>query len=221
MKTYLFIVAAVLVLGWIMQQHGSGNKKYIILMAVLHTFVCGFRYKFLTGDLLKYAAGYRNIVNHGWLSQEVINEGRNTAFFALMKLFSQLTHDDFQVFIFFIAIVTETTLAILIFKYSPLPWMSYLVWNCIGFYVLGFSAIKQALAMGVLMVAMDYIIREKPWHFLIATLLAGLIHIPALVFLPAYWIAKRRVNYDTIVLYLLIGSVFYVFRSQFGQEMYF
>lgn len=224
MKTYLFIVAAVLVLGVFMEQRGNGNKKYIILMAALHTFVCGFRYMYLTGDLRKYAAGYYEIVKSGWLSENVLHEGRNTGFFLLMKVLSELTGGDFQIFLFFIALVTEITLAILIVRYSPLPWMSYLVWNCIGFYVFGFSSIKQALAMGVLMIAMDAILQEKPRKFLIATLLAGLIHFPALVFLPAYWIAKRRVNYNAIVRYLLIGAMFYVFRGrliQFISSLYY
>lgn len=224
MKTYLFIVAAVLVLGMLMEQRGSGKEKYILLMAALHTFVCGFRYMYLTGDLRKYAAGYYEIVKSGWLSENVLKEGRNTGFFLLMKVFSELTNGDFQIFLLFIAIVTEITLAILIAKYSPLPWMSYLVWNCLCFYGFGFSAIKQALAMGVLMIAMDAILQEEPRRFLVMTLLAGLIHFPALVFLPAYWIAKRRVNYETIVLYILIGAAFYVFRGwlvQYVSSLYY
>ena len=215
MKTYLFIVATVLVLGVFMEQRGNGNKKYIILMAALHTFVCGFRYMYLTGDLIKYSNDFFKMQKHGWLSEEVFHEGRNTGFFWLMKLVALLSGNDYQFFLFIIALAIEIALAILVVRYSPMPWMSYLVWNCIGFYVFGFSAIKQALAMSVLMFAMDAIIQEKPRHFLIITLIAGLIHFPALVFLPAYWIAKVRISPDTIIKYILVGAVFYVFRERF------
>lgn len=213
MSVYLFIVVATIVLGHMMPQQGYWRRWYIIIMAAIHTFVCGFRYMYLTGDLRNYASDYYNIVNYGWLSDEVINEGRNTGFYFLMKLFSQWTDGNFQIFLLFIAIVTEVVLAVLIYKYSPIPWCSYLVWNCITFYIFGFSAIKQALAMALVMWAFIFVLEEKPKRFLLLTLLAGTIHMPALVFVPAYWLAKIRITYNTILGYIFVGSAVYLFRS--------
>ncbi|MCD7802984.1 MAG: EpsG family protein [Clostridiales bacterium] len=214
MEVYLYIVAAVIILGMIMPQQGQRKKYYIIAMAVLHAFVCGFRYMYLTGDLRNYAADYYAIVDSGWLSENVLQEGRNTGFFMLMKLFSGLTNGDFQIFLIFLAIVTEVLVAVAIYKYSPIPWCSYLVWNCLGFYVSGFSSIKQGLAMAILMWAFYYIVEERPAKFTAVTLLAGFIHMPALCFLPAYWLAKRKITFNTIVAYLLAGAVLYLFRTQ-------
>ena len=150
-KVYYYMVAAVLGFGLLLPQHGRQKKVYITLMAILHTFVCGWRYMYLTGDLRKYAWGYYTIPEFGWFSEEVFNGGRNFGFFWLQKLFSTWTDGDFQIFLIFIAIVTELAVAIIIYRYSPAPWLSYLLWNCFAFYVFGFSAIKQALAMGLLM----------------------------------------------------------------------
>ena len=152
-KVYYYMVAAVLGFGLLLPQHGRQKKIYITLMAILHTFVCGWRYMYLTGDLRKYAWGYYTIPEFGWFSEEVFNGGRNFGFFWLQKLFSTWTDGDFQIFLIFIAIVTELAVAIIIYRYSPAPWLSYLLWNCFAFYVFGFSAIKQALAMGLLMLA--------------------------------------------------------------------
>ena len=149
-KVYYYVVAAVLGFGFLIPQHGNKKKIYIALMAILHTFICGWRYMYLTGDLRKYAWGYYNIIEPGWFSAEVFNGGRNFGFFWLQKLFSTVSDGDFQVFLIFIAIVTEAAVAVIVFRYSPAPWLSYLLWNCFGFYVFGFSAIKQALAMGLL-----------------------------------------------------------------------
>ena len=213
MEIYLIVVAIVIILGLAMPQHGVEKKTYIIVMAVVHAFVCGFRYMYLTGDLRKYAWDYYCMVNYSWTSQDVLHEGRNSGFFLLMKLFSELTNSDFQIFLIFIAVVIEVIVAVLIFMYSPTPWFSYLVWNCLGFYVFGFSSIKQALAMSVLMIAYIFIVKEKPTKFIIVTLIAGLIHMPALVFLPAYWIAKRKVNGVTISSYLVVGILFFFLRG--------
>ena len=169
---------------------------------------------YLTGDLRKYAWGYYTIAESGWFSEEVFQGGRNFGFFWLQKLFSSLTNGDFQIFLIFIAIVTEIAVAIIIYRYSPAPWLSYLLWNCFGFYLFGFSAIKQALAMALLMLAFIGIMEEKPKKFLLWTALAGCIHVPALIFLPAYWMAKSRLSIQKLIAYGVCAGLVFLFRNQ-------
>lgn len=214
MSIYWMIVIAVIVLGIIMPQQGYYRKYYIIAMAALHAFVCGFRYMYLTGDLRNYAADYYEIVNYGWLSDEVFQEGRNTGFFWLMKLLSSWSNGDFQFLLIALAVITQIIVAVLIYKYSPKPWLSYLVYNCMGFYVAGFSLIKQYLAMAIIMWAMMAIFEKKPVRFLILTLLAAFIHMPALCFLPAYLIANRRINAGTLSAYAIAAAIIFLFRTR-------
>ena len=212
-KIYWLIVAAVIIFGMILPQYGWKRKYYIIFMTGLHIFVCGFRYMYLTGDLRKYAWDYGDVVNYGWFTDNVFHEGRNAGFYWLMKFVSQLTNGDFQIFLILLAIIIEVIVAVLIFRYSPMSWLSYLVWNCMGFYVSGFSLIKQALAMAFIMCAMMCILEKNLKGFLIFTLIAGFIHMPALAFLPAYFIAQRRVNGRTILGYIIFSGIVFLFRS--------
>lgn len=211
---YYYLVAAVLIFGILLPQRGRRRNIYITLMAILHAFVCGWRYMYLTGDLRKYAWDYFTITDLGWFSKEVFSGGRNFGFFWLQKLFSMLTDGDFQVFLIFIAIVTEIAVAIIIYRYSPAPWLSYLLWNCFGFYIFGFSAIKQALAMGLLMLAFIGIMEENPKKFLIWTILAGCIHVPALIFLPAFWMSKSRLSILKLLIYAISSVLIFIFRNQ-------
>lgn len=213
MSIYWIIVAAVIVLGIVMPQQGYYRKFYIIAMTVLHSFVCGFRYMYLTGDLRKYAWDYNDIVNYGWFNENVFHEGRNAGFYWLMKLISTITNGNFQLFLILLAVIMEVVMAIMIYKYSPMPWVSYLVWNCMGFYVSGFSLIKQYLAMAIIMCAMICIFQNRLKAFLIFTLIAGFIHMPALIFLPAYFIVQRKINIQTILGYILFAGIVFVFRS--------
>ncbi len=224
-KVYYYMLAAVLVFAAFLPQHGKQKKTYIILMAALHAFVCGWRYMYLTGDLIKYSGFYVRIYpNNGWFSTQVFDGGRNFGFAWLSKFLSQISNGDFQVLLIFIAIVTEIAVAVIIYRYSPAPWLSYLLWNCFGFYVFGFSAIKQALAMGLLMFAFVGIMEEKPKKFLLWTVLAGCVHAPALIFLPAYWMAKSRLSVQKLVLYTVGAALIFVFRDQivtFISEFYY
>ena len=99
-KVYWLIVAAVIILGIIMPQYGWKRKYYIILMTGIHIFVCGFRYMYLTGDLIKYEATFQQLRGQSWFSDFAWQDGRNTGFQWLMKLVAELTDGDFQIFLF-------------------------------------------------------------------------------------------------------------------------
>ena len=214
MSVYWIIVAAVIILGVILPQTGINRKYYIWIMAVMHAFVCGFRYMYLTGDLRKYASDYGAMLNYGWFSDEVFQEGRNFGFFWLMKLFSTLSDGDFQVFLIALAVIIQIAVAVFIYRYSPKPWLSYLVYNCMAFYVSGFSLIKQYLAMAIIIWAAMAIFEKKPVRFLLLTIIAGTIHMPALCFLPAYFLANRRMTVRVLSAYVLFAGIIYLFRGQ-------
>ena len=86
MQIYLYIVAATLIFGFAAPQKGRKRIFYIALMTAIYMFVCCFRYYHLTGDLMKYHTEFNTTASYGWLSDEVLREGRNSGFFLLMKL---------------------------------------------------------------------------------------------------------------------------------------
>ena len=215
MSVYVFIVLATLILGLLMPQQGEKRKYYIVLMAVIHAFILGFRYQYLTGDLLKYQWNYAHLYEHGWFSEHVLSEGRNTGFNMLMKLVALLFNNQFQPFLVILAIFSAIVVAVLIYRYSPAPWMSYLIWNCLGFYIFGFSAIKQALAMNFVMLAFIGIAERKLPFYLVMMALAGFLHTPALIFLPAYWLARQKISLWTVLIYVALGVLMNVFKDQF------
>lgn len=210
---YWLMIAVVVLLGWVMPQQGRRRKYYIMLMAVLHAFVSGFRYMYLTGDLRKYASGYYEYPEYGYFSEKVFNDGVNTGFFWLSKFLSDLSGGDFQVMLIVVAVIIEIVLAILIYKYSPRPWLSYLVWNCLGFFVFGLSALKQSLAMALVMLAMDAILEDRPKRFLLFALLGGFVHFPAFAILPAYWIARAKIRPATLLAYIVAAILIFAFQN--------
>ena len=222
---YWIIVAAVIILGQVLPQRGCQKKYYVYIIAFMHTFVCAFRYKFLTGDLMKYNTQFLELRSEGYFDSEVINDWKNTGFTWIMKFISDISGGNFQMLLIFLAIFTEAIVAYLILRYSPKPWLSYLVWNCMAFYVTyGFTSIKQGTAMAILMCAVMCIFEERPVLFIGLTLIAGFIHNPALCFLPAYWIAKRKINFRTIIQYFIITVIIVMFTDpivDFVTDLYY
>ncbi len=210
---YYILVAASILLGLIFSQKKESRKTYVIITAILHALVSGLRYKFLTGDLIRYNTLFQDYRYFGWFSEEVFQDGRNFGFQWLMKAVCHITDGNYQIFLFLIAVIIEIIVAILIYRYSPLPWLSYAMWNCLGFYVFGFSAVKQSFAMAILMLSYICIIEKKPKLFVVWTLLASAMHLPALVFLVAYPISKLRLNFKTIIGYIISAITIFALRE--------
>lgn len=215
-KVYWIVVILILVFGYIMPQEGPKRKHYIILMNTIHTFICACRYQYLTGDLIKYHTTYRHLfAADSYFSEWVIDEWRNTGFRWLMKAVADFTNGNYAVFLMVLAVFCCTVTAVVIYRFSPKPWFSYLVWNCMSFYLTyDFLAIKQGLAMAVLMIAMMHIFDRRPGAFVVTTLIAGLFHQPALCFLPAYFLAHRKVDFKLIVTYCIAAILIFASRSQ-------
>ncbi len=211
---YYLLLAAIIVLGILMPQGAKDRKQYIVIMAVLHSLLSGLRHQYLTGDMQTYCYKYWRTLNEGWFSDEIFQGGKNFGFNWLLKFFSTLSDGEFQIFLIVVAIFIEAVVAYLIYKYSPLPWLSFLVWNCIGFYVFGFSAIKQSIAMGFIMVAFIGIMEGKPKLFMTFTILASLIHTPALIFLPAYFLSKQKFTLRTLIIYICSAAAVFINRNQ-------
>ena len=216
---YYLLLVAIIALGVLMPQGAKDRKQYIVIMAVLHSLLSGLRHQYLTGDMQSYCYKYWRTLNEGWFSEELFQEGRNFGFNWLLKFFSTLSDGEFQVFLIVSAIFIEVVVAYLIYKYSPLPWFSFLVWNCMGFYAFGFSAIKQSIAMGLVMIAFVGIMEERPKQFLVFTILAGFVHAPALIFIPAYFLSKRKFTLQTLIIYICGAIVIFINKNQIVKLM--
>lgn len=216
---YYLLLVAIVALGLLMPQGAKDRKQYIVTMAVLHSLLSGLRHPQLTGDMQTYCHNYIHIVENGWFSKKVFQDGRNFGFNWLLKFFSTLSDGEFQVFLIAVAIFIEIVVAYLIYKYSPLPWLSFLVWNCMGFYCFGFSAIKQSVAMGLIMIAFVGIMEERPKQFALFTILASFVHKPAFIFIPAYYLSKQKFNLRTLIIYICGAAVIFINKNQIVNLM--
>ena len=195
------------------------KKKFVISAAIVHIFVCGFRYDAMHGDLMAYKKGFDSYAQANWLSETIIGDGRNTLFYGLNKLIANLTNNNFQALLFAIAAISIISISIVIYKYSEMPFVSYLMWSCFGFYMFGFYSIKQSLAMSILMFAGMAIFEKKHILFYILVIIAGLIHMPAFVFLPAYELCVAKKLRTIIYFYVALVAIIVLFRNQIVGTM--
>lgn len=197
---YLCLLGAVALLSRLLPR-----KSYIWAMAGLQGLLLALRHPHLTGDLMKYH----------WLfsSGNPLSDWKNPGFSLLMFGFSKISGDDFQLFLVFLALMVSLAVGITLNRFCPRPWLGFWVWNCLGFYIGAFSAIKQGLAMAMILLAHGGLEEGKFRKFLVFVGLAGIIHLPALIFLPAFFLTRFRFDGKMAAAYLVMGAVLWLLRG--------
>lgn len=215
MIIYWIIVVSVLVLGFLMPQEGSEKKQYVLIMFFLHAFVSGCKDSNLTGDLIKYKYNYLNLYReHRLFSSYFFGSWRNALWAILNKVIGIISDYNYQIFLIVIAIITQYCVARFVLKYSSRPWMSYLVWNCLSLYFYGFHQIKQALAMAILLLAVEGLFEDNVIKYYIGVTIAGLIHAPAFLYLPMYWFVRQKMSRRVLSIYIISAGLAYIFRAR-------
>ena len=77
-----------------------------------------------------------------------------------------------------------------------------------------FNTLKQSIAMAFILFAFDGVMERKPIRFLLMVWLASLFHFPALVFLPAYWIANMRLGKSYLIFLAALFAFTYLYRER-------
>ena len=221
MTAYYLLVFGVLAAAAFLHGGRPKNKTYIVVACLMLFAVYGLRSAYLLGvdTSSSYLHMYQRMPTTDWQSVNPFARGEyNTLFYFTAKVFAEL-HLDYQVFVSSIAAFMIITFGHVLYRYSVNPLQSILYYFGLMFFTFHFSALKQSIAMAVLLWAFDGIVDRKLLKYLLLVALAALFHFPSAVFLPAYWIAKIKSG-RMYVVFLLVALVLVArFREQILRLM--
>lgn len=208
----LLLVVMIIAVMYACRNETKYNKK-ICVVTITAVMACfsGFR-SWWMGDLIKYYTDYINCNGEDWY--EYIFEDYTNVGLKLFFRGAGFLGISYDVCIFIIAAFFAVALGILVYKFSPSPYWSYLMFISMGFYIFTFSGLKQTCAMGFVIFAMIAILEDNPRRFLIWVIVAGLFHAPALIFLIAYPAAKKKIDIMYFLLLIAIIILVYLFHDQ-------
>lgn len=187
------------------------RKQCVICVTIVMTLFSGLR-SWWFGDLIKYYTLYRSCnAAGGW--DRVFVKFDNIGIRIFFRI-SGMLGISYDICIFLIALFAAATLGIVVFKYSPAPYWSYLVYIAMGFYLFTYSGLKQTIAMGFLMLAATGIFENNSKRFILWTVIAGLFHMPAFIFLPAYIVARQRFTQKYVLFLVLAVVAIFMFRDK-------
>ncbi|SHK64035.1 EpsG family protein [Chryseobacterium polytrichastri] len=112
---------------------------------------------------------------------------------------------DFSVLLFVEASIIFFCFFYIIRKYSEAPILSVLVWFSVSLASIFFT--RQAIAVAICVLALNFIIQRKLYLFLLTVFIAMLFHKSALIFFPAYWIYNLNLSKKQIIVILISSFV--------------
>lgn len=90
-------------------------------------------------------------------------------------------------------------------KYSRNKWLSAFMLLAYGFFSFSFTALRQGIALGILLFSFDYIISGKKVKFIILMFIASLFHSTSFLFIFAYLARYIKPSIKLFITFGLIG----------------
>lgn len=238
MTVFHWLVILIVVLSFLMHGERKKNLKFLLLAGILMYCVLGLRDVYTVGvdSTGPYITKYEWVIKREmkdmptlsqWFehdeeiaeTEERDGHSYNIGLDWAMRIYHDLTDGNYEGFIQVSCIFTILAVIHFIYRYSPSPIMSILLYFGLIQYALHFSILKQSFAMSILLFSVDAILDRKPIRFILIVFLASLFHFPALVFLPAYWICNMRVGKGYLIVLAIAFLVTYLFRDQLVNWM--
>lgn len=181
------------------------KKQYCIIIGLILFLVLAFRDISLgSTDTEHYVQSfiYFSDKDFSYINQ---NAGKDQLFFIAGRLFAYIT-DDYRLWLAFMSACLIIVVTVFIYKYSPLPRISFLMFYVLGYYAFAFSILRQAFSLVFVLIAIIYLIKQEK-HSMKALLIftglvvfASLFHAVAIVSILMYPTRFFKCDWKSIVL---------------------
>lgn len=212
MNIYMIMATAVLLSALLLRGERAHNKQYIIMACLLMFAVYGLRDAYTVGNdsTSSYLHQFQKMETTTWaMLTEGTDLNDNLFWKMIVKLGYIILDGDYQLFITLISAFVMVVFARFIYRYSRSPVQSFVYYWGLWFYTFNFSALKQSIAMTMILFAFDAIMERRLIRYVICVAIAGMFHFPALIFAPAYWLVKLNPRRDFLL--LLAGAIVAVY----------
>ena len=211
MMQAFIILSIVTLLSYLSQRHqqenGMENMRwdiYLIILTIFLILMFGLRKSY--NDTINYRRGYKLSVDISTFLSERSNFDifSNPLFYAFQSLIRTMT-SNYTYFFLICACYINTEIRNFAF--------SMFIYAAIGTMFLTMAAIKQALAMATLTLALNALMDRKYIKYYLIVFIAGLIHTYAWIFaiLPLFY--TKPWSFRTLLLLLITLAITYTFKS--------
>lgn len=227
MSVYLSNVALMCFWGLALLLYKPTKRKkgaYCTIVAVQWILISSLRHLSVGDDTLSYGAAFERVKSMAWsdvfrMNWDYLFHGldvKDPGYILLEKTF-QIFSGSYQVFLFFIAILFTSALAIWVYKNSSMPCLSFVIYSTLFYSFYSITGHRQTIATAIIVLfGYKYVKERKLLKFLILSFIAFMIHKSALVFVPYYFIANIELTPAYVGSFACVSAVI----TLFGKQLY-
>lgn len=205
MLAYNLLLLLILVLGICLceiKKSKLNNAIFLVIVSVTMIVMSYLRANTVGIDYKQYGDYFTQVRNGGWsflISSQ--NAYRVEPGFSLLNYLVSLFTGDVHIFMLVVSIIAVGLTAVLLYKYSPIPWVGMFVFVSFGFFGNTLSFIRQSIAIAIFLFAVHFLKEKKLLPYILVILLAASFHKTTLIMIPVYFIAHIKVNWKSLTAY--------------------
>ncbi len=216
---FYFCLLLIICMGSYLFGFIAGKNKRIVQTvwcAIVLLWVAANRGCEVGADTQTYILAYQNIASATWeniLSRNALADFE-IGYVVMCKLCSYISASE-SFFLFWTSLFSILPVSYFIYKYSKSPTMSFVLYVLTTHYILVLGVIRQSIAMGIVLLALDIIIeKKKKWILkaLILIVLATLSHTSAILgivfFVPTFFEKVDAKHYGGALITILFMMLF-------------
>lgn len=187
------------------------KQKIFFFVAFIQLFLfLGLRRIDVGVDLQNYIPFLNRVINFNY--EELFTIGFEPGYNVYCRIIMGI-FDNKQVFLIITAAITLLGAGYFIYKNSKNYFFSIFIYVTFQFYIFLFSGLRQSIAISILLLSTKFIKERKLIKFIILVFLAGMFHKSAFIFLPAYFIAYKKITTKYLITIVGIGVMLFLFRE--------
>lgn len=189
------------------------NRAYIVCIGISMFIVAALRNYTVGRDVYNYLRRYARFADAEW--KEIFYMADSMMFehgFAILNKLLTYINKNPRFFLVIAAFFIIFSYGMAIYRYSTIPWLSFLLFMTMGFFGSSLNVIRQYIAVAIILFSYNAIKNNKLLEFIVLVLVASNIHTSAIIVLPMYWLSKIKFNKFTLfAIFSLFLSGAYVF----------
>lgn len=215
---YINVMFSLLIMRYATNRLGEKDLKkadtvYLTIASIILASLTGFRGKYVGADTSSYIANFHNMRRIPFSVAISEKTGRMETGYKFLTRFIGIFTDSEVVFLCVCAAIFAVCLWIYINTNSKNKFMSIMLYFTVQGFTFQTTAMRQALAMAIVLLSTEYIKQRKFWKFLIIVIFASFFHKSALSIIPMYFLAYFKIDFKNFILYVIGGITLIVFRS--------
>ncbi len=154
-------------------------------------------------------ASYYNFFNNNYTWREFLNGSFEIGFTAINFAVKQLS-DNYSLLLFSVSCIIFPLKYSTIWKYSPYPFFSLILYLLLSRADIFF--VRETIALSIAFFSIRYIVNREKWKFFIFLLLAFQFHSSILIFVFAYYIYSMNLTKCRLI-FLVVGVILFSVAS--------